>query len=832
MRMKIVYLPYRLVYERLPRNLVELNNLVKIVVFGDRYFSIDYQLYNNLSYVRHSNINYRNISQFFCNTMELFSDMNDINIDVEYYLDEETGLNIEPNKQISTHQAIQIHTRKQETINTYQLYQSDQTNMMEHLDVFMLIARYTQSDKNIDILSTSHSKRITESITENGNLDYLLQPNTINKILEHIKTANSDIRYSWLKNDAFVNLLSKEHIDTLIHQMETLDKFDLEEMIKNSLGILDKTDKKQKSDIINIVIKKQLEKILINSRHQPLAYSELRTILEEEKLKYDDMLSMRTILRNLMMEFDGQEITLLNERIKNTIYQTINDNKEIDIKQGKKSSSIEQTIMNYVYAIMAYVPIIHYLDDVEIDNIFNHIVEYHFFFLEDIFDNNNHFINRLSDKHIDKIIDQIEAHWKVNNTKSIIDRGNFVIKLNQKQIELLYSKIIKTKRINKLSKELFFKLNNNQQVNILELISEITNEEISNDGVISRGILCFLDELFDNNELIASRTRLSDKCFQQILEYVHCYLDYISDDIINRNEFINRLNQEQVESLYKMAINTNRLGKISCRISKILLNKLNTQQQQSIIELIANIQVESVSNQQFFSRISDDAKMKLVKIYIQKNHQNDNLNNITENQLIQDVMLCEDIDYKMMNLLFEEGHINIKSMIDINNQLEQKMGNYYQAQRYEITRILDIFRSNLYKLSTDNLEKLIRSILAKYIDQDYVDINQTESNWLLFFMYDKKMISKYNQNTIKMILELMVFYYNIIYSTTMIVETSYNKKEEENYDIKYPYLLVKKAKEILDEPENQNDKNRILRELATHPITKLQDFLLMLIDKH
>lgn len=771
--------------------------------------------------------------------MELFSDMNDINIDVEYYLDEETELDTKHDKQIFTNQAIKIHTKKQETINAYQLYQSDHTEMMEHHDVFMLIARYTQSDKNIDILSTSHSKRITESITENGNLDYLLQHNTINKILEHLKTAKSDIQYSWLKNDAFVNLLSKEHIDTLINQMNTLYKFDLEEMIKNSIGILNKTDKKQKSDIINIVIKKQLEEILINSRHQPLAYSELRTILEEEKLKYDDMPSMRTILRNLMMEFDVQEIKLLNERIKNTIYQTINDNKEIKIEQDKKSSSIEQTIMNYVYEIMAYVPIIHYLDDVEIDNIFNHINENHFFFLEDIFDNNNHFINRLSDKHIDKIIDQIEAHWKVNNTKSIIDRGNFVIKLNQKQIEFLYSKIIKTKRINKLSKELFFKLNNKQQVNILDIIHKITNEEISTNGIISNGILCFLDELFDNKELMASRTRLSDKCFQQILEYVHCYLDYIGDDIITRDEFINRLNQEQIESIYKMAINTNRVGKISCRISKILFNKLNTQQQQSIIELIANVPVESISNtnQQFMSRISDDAKMKLVKIYIQKNHQNDNLNNITENQLIQDVMLCEDIDCKIINILFEEGYINIKSMIDINNQLEQKMGNYYQAPRYQITRILDIFHSNLYKLSTDNLEKLIRSILAKYIDQDYVDINQNESNWLLFFIYDKKMISRYNQNTIKMILELMVIYYNIIYATTMIDEsaaerTPYNKKEESDYDIKHPYLLVKKAKEVLDKPENKNDKNRILRELATHPITKLQDFLLMLIDKH
>lgn len=43
MRMKILYLPHRLVYTSLPRNLVELNNLVKIVVFGDRYFSINYQ---------------------------------------------------------------------------------------------------------------------------------------------------------------------------------------------------------------------------------------------------------------------------------------------------------------------------------------------------------------------------------------------------------------------------------------------------------------------------------------------------------------------------------------------------------------------------------------------------------------------------------------------------------------------------------------------------------------------------------------------------------------------------------------------------------------------
>ena len=196
---------------------------------------------------------------------------------------------------------------------------------MEHIDVFMLIARCTQSDKNIDILSTSHSKRITEAITENSNLDYLLQHNTINKILEHLKTATPDIQYSWLKNDVFVNLLSKEHIDTLIHKMNTLDNFNLEEMIKNSIGILDKADKKQKSDIINIVIKKQLEKILNNSRLQPLPYSELRTILEE-KLKYDDMTSIRTILRKLMMEFNGQEITLLNERIKTTIYQTINDN--------------------------------------------------------------------------------------------------------------------------------------------------------------------------------------------------------------------------------------------------------------------------------------------------------------------------------------------------------------------------------------------------------------------------------------------------------------------------------------------------------------------------
>ena len=236
---------------------------------------------------------------------------------------------------------------------------------------------------------------------------------------------------------------------------------------------------------------------------------------------------------------------------------------------------------------------------------------------------------------------------------------------------------------------------------------------------------------------------------------------------------------------------------MSCRISKILFEKLNDRQQQNIIEFIANTPVENVSKQLFISRISDDAKMKLMKIYIQKVNQNDNLNNIIRNQLIQAIMLCEDIDHNMMNLLFEEGHININYMLDISNPLDPKIRNN-PTKWYEITRTAGIFRSNLYKLSTDNLEKLIRSILVKYIDQEYSYINQDESNWLLFFMYDKKMISKYNQNTIKIILELMLVYYHIIYSSTMIVEVErtpyYDKRGDLNYDITYPYLLVKKGK--------------------------------------
>ena len=122
---------------------------------------------------------------------------------------------------------------------------------------------------------------------------------------------------------------------------------------------------------------------------------------------------------------------------------------------------------------------------------------------------------------------------------------------------------------------------------------------------------------------------------------------------------------------------------------------------------------------------------------------------------------------------------------------------------------------------------------------NHLDINTVL--WLMLFLYHPNIVIKYNDKTIKNIMILMI----IAYKAGATLQTGGEAEDlldhgiqnmellyELSYYEKHPDLLVKKVKEVLNKPENQNDKNRILRELATHPITKLQDFLLMLIDKH
>ena len=389
---------------------------------------------------------------------------------------------------------------------------------------------------------------------------------------------------------------------------------------------------------------------------------------------------------------------------------------------------------------------------------------------------------------------------------------------------------------------------------ILPIPEYLNNEQIDFicDKIIDEKLL-FIGHLFEENIKFIHNKRLSEKYIPKIFEQVcHNLEKNGSISILSTANFVEKLSLEQINKIYEKTIPHH-----PYKITKTIFYKLDKPKQDEVLKSFSKLSCQPFNTHHMF--IHDLPEEKIRQIiqwhisHINKNeyeysalldhiawensysgaNANGNGNaNLTNNNIANS---------NIINLLFEIGYLDLDYLLNINlENYYNHNGNLSKGVRYQIT--LD----NVAKLSSQSLEILIKQIINKYEEwmhnshpNNHLDINTVL--WLMLFLYHPNIVIKYNDKTIKNIMILMI----IAYKAGATLQTGGEAEDlldhgiqnmellyELSYYEKHPDLLVKKVKEVLNKPENQNDKNRILRELATHPITKLQDFLLMLIDKH
>lgn len=393
---------------------------------------------------------------------------------------------------------------------------------------------------------------------------------------------------------------------------------------------------------------------------------------------------------------------------------------------------------------------------------------------------------------------------------------------------------------------------------ILPIPEYLNNEKIDFicEQIIDEKLL-FIGHLFEENIKFIHNKRLSEKYIPKIFEQVcHNLERNDSIDILSTENFVEKLSLKQINQIYEKVIPHQ-----PYKITKTIFYKLDKQKQDEVLKSLSKLSCQTFNTHYMFIHDLPETKIRQI---IQWHISHINKNEYEYSALLDHIAwetshseasyaaaqhangnanLTNKANSNIINLLFEIGYLDWDYLLSIN------LGNYYnhngnlsKGVHYQIT--LD----NVSKLSSQNLETLIKQIINKYEEwlhnshpNNHLDINTLL--WLMFFLYHPNIVKKYNDKTIKNTMILMIIAYKAgamlqtggeaeallgqgqsIQNTDLLHELSYYEK--------HPDLLVKKVKEVLNKPENQNDKKYIIRELATHQAEKLQDFLLKIVDKH
>ena len=361
--------------------------------------------------------------------------------------------------------------------------------------------------------------------------------------------------------------------------------------------------------------------------------------------------------------------------------------------------------------------------------------------------------------------------------------------------------------------------------------------------------LLFIGHLFEENIKFIHNKRLLEKYLPKIFEQVcHNLEKNGSIGILSTENFVEKLSLEQINQIYEKVIPYQ-----PYKITKTIFYKLDKPKQDEVLKSFSQLPCQPFNTHHMF--IHDLPEIKIRQI-IQWHISHINKKEYEYSALLDHIawetsysganVNANDnrVNSNIINLLFELGYLDLDYLLNINleNYYNQN-GNLSKGVRYQIT--LD----NVAKLYSQNLEILVKQIINKYEEwmhnshpNNHLDINTLL--WLMFFLYHPNIVIKYNDKTIKNTMILMIIAYKA--GATPAFQTISGESEdllgqgiqnmellyELSYYEKHPDLLVKKVKEVLNKPENQNDKKYILRELATHQAEKLQDFLLKIVDKH